>query len=280
MAYQKVLISGSLIEVTTYDRSPKKYTWGTHPLRKKNRSPRPRGTMRRRADNLIRLRRGFVRIVRSNLGGDVPPTFITLTFVRDVPIRDAYACLTGFAARCRKSFGRAFKYIAVPEFQKRGAIHFHILAWGIPQEVILHEEPFESRQLNQYRLNRFYVWANKNGFDITESRGDRTLQHFWALGFVDCMPTDGSEALAGYLAKYMSKAMLDDRLRNERAYICSRGIMRPVSLPGIAVSYSDEIFGIDLSTAIPLHSRQFGTQWLGVGRYASYRLPKSDEKSL
>jgi len=243
MGYMKVLKSGRLLEIYRYEKDlPQKTLFGQSRPRKKNRSKRPRGSERRRGDNLLRLKRGFIRLVRANLGGDVHPSFITLTFERDVPLRDAFTCLSGFARKMRENYGSAYRYIAVPEFQKRGTVHFHLLAWGVPTEVILNE------------------------------RFNRTLQGFWSLGFVDCITTDGSPKLAGYIGKYMYKGMLDDRLRNERAYICSRGIMRSVSLPGIALSYICEDEGLDLSTATPLQDRTFETQWLGVGRYTSYKL--------
>lgn len=240
--YVKVLKSGSLLEVYRYEKEPIKYLWGQAVPRKKNRSKRSRGLNRRRGDNLLRLRRSFIRLVRANLGGIEQPSFITLTCERDIPIKDAFKCLAGFARRGREMFGKTFRYIAVPEFQKRGTIHFHLLAWGVPANTILNE------------------------------RFDRTLQNLWTLGFVDCITTDGSERLAGYIGKYMYKGMLDERLRNERAYVCFGSFVRPVSLPGFALSIIAEDEGIDLSTAKPLQDRTFQTQWLGVGRYTSYKL--------
>jgi len=247
MQYSKMVRSGNILEVYEYEKAPPQTLWGRQAPRKKNRSKGLMRSRRRRWDNVNRLRKTFIRLVRSNLGGAFPPAFVTLTFAHDVPLSDARRCLTAFGNRMGGAF-KGYKHIAVPEFQKRGTIHFHLLAWGIPKEIIYGERDY------------------------------RTLQHFWTLGYVDCAPTDGSEALSGYMAKYMSKAMLDERLRDARAYLSFGDVVRPVLYPGLARAFSEEIFGVELSTLAPLQSRSFSTEWLGEGRYTVYKL--EDDKTL
>jgi len=240
--YTKVIQSGNLLEVYQYEKAPLPVSRRPRKKAQANAYKRPRNLNRRRGDNVLRLSRGFIRLVRANLGGIHRPAFITLTFERDIPLGDAWGCLSAFAKCCRRNFGEAFRYIAVPEFQKRGTIHFHLLAWGLDSETIANE------------------------------RYNRTLQNIWALGYVDCIATDGSPKLAGYIGKYMRKGMLDARLSGSKAYSCFGRIVRPVLLGGSALPFANEIWGIDLSTATPLRERAFSTQWLGEAKYRSYQL--------
>lgn len=231
MAYVKIIQSGNTYEIYKYEKEP------PIPTRKGTKRPRDgqRRLNRRTGLNVERTRKNFIRIVRSNLTGTECPALITLTMRDIVSIGVAYSCLTAFRINLRKKFGSDFRYVAVPEFQKRGAVHFHILFWGLPLEVIQNE------------------------------RGNRIIQNIWALGYVDCLLTDGSPKLAGYLAKYMSKSMQDDRIARQKAYSCTRNIMRPVSHSDyLGFALSDDFFeaGENLLT-----SRTFQTKWMGACNY-------------
>jgi len=231
--YSKVVQSGDLIEVYEYQYEPKPKIRAT----KKSGRPAKRNT--RRKDNVGRLRTGFKRLVRANLGGTERPIFLTLTMVEVVRVDVAYRLLTEFVVRLRRVYGPHFRYIAVPEFQKRGTVHFHTLFWGLPQETIEHE------------------------------RSTRTIQSIWARGYLDCLPTDGSFKLAGYLSKYMSKAVLDGRLSTEKAYSCSRNVLRPMSstLRTIYHNFQDTIPPSSL-----LSSRTYDTFFMGQCTYKCYKI--------
>jgi len=242
MGYTKVIQSGNIIEFYEYQNNLPERRKSTKKGLRRNRS-----SASRRPDHVERLRRNFVRLVRSNLVGTECPIFLTLTMVEVVRIEISYGLLTRFIQRLRRLYGKDFRYIAVPEFQKRGAVHFHLLAWGLPAKI-----------------------------EINESN-NRTIQHVWQYGFVDCFRTDGSPKLAQYVAKYMHKAVFDDRLHLQKAYVCSRNVLRPLSFSSSAVvGASSEIWGIDLSTASPLREKEFSTQWLGKGRYKSFNLEKDE----
>jgi len=232
LGYLKIIRSGSITEIYTYAKAPSSgRKKGTVIDRTRRGSPRPRV-----GANAERARKSFIRLVRSNIGTGEPPALITLTMLDIVRIEVGYSCLSNYIRLLRRRFGKEFKYVAVPEYQKRGAVHFHILFWGLPQEVINHE------------------------------RRDRTLQRAWALGYVDCVATDGSEKLAGYLAKYMSKSMSDERIAGKKAYACSRNIMRPVlatTLTGFE-NLGSEFWAVD---NVLLTEKEFQTEWLGKATY-------------
>ena len=66
------------------------------------------------------------RICKAN--ADIWESFITLTFkenLKDISI--ANKKFNSFVSNVRKK-KKDFKYIAVPEFQKRGAVHYHLLS--------------------------------------------------------------------------------------------------------------------------------------------------------
>jgi len=230
--YTKIIQSGKLVEVYTYASDPPPYR-----PRKKSRFKNPRRYRR----NVERARAAFFRLVRANLGSGPNPAFVTLTMREVVTLQEGWTAFTQFSERFRYNFSNRISLVAVPEFQKRGSIHFHLIVWG----------------LNEYAKNE---------------RNSRQIQNLWQRGFVDCVQTDGSEKIAGYLAKYMRKSMYDIRLIGQKAYTASRSCLRSVSLSSsFQVRHSLEICGVDLSTLTPLQDKSFSTQWLGQGRYRLYK---------
>jgi len=231
----KVIRSGDLIEVYEYAKNL--------PIRRKVRQPdtygkRDRRVGPRREDSIRRAAKSFRRIVRANLGGDEPPALFTFTMYQELSYTASVRVFTKFIVRLRRNHGREFRYIVVPEFQKRGAVHWHALFWGISHEIAKTE---------------------------TETR---YIARLWLAGFCDGLITDGHPKLAGYLSKYMSKAMHDIRLGGKKAYYASRNILRPMCVSSAnVVEYLSEIVGVDNS---PLHTHEFDTQWLGRAIYKQY----------
>jgi len=83
------------------------------------------------------------------------------------------------------------------------------------------------------------------------------------------VPTDGSDKLATYLGKYMSKQLLDERLLAEKAYMYSRNCLRSVSLSGRSISdVAKEQLGVDNSMLQVV--KEFDTLWLGRCVYKKY----------
>jgi hypothetical protein len=259
--YKKVIKSGKVIEIFSYEKAPVR-TGRKHRVREASSNRRPVVIDQRRFDNIKRLRKGFIRLVRANTGRGDANALITLTYSAIVDIETATRNFNQFTGRLRKVFGDTFRYIGVPEFQVRGAVHFHILYWGLPNERIVNESPHWTREEDIGDLGKV-------------ERGTRFIQNLWAYGYVDCVPTDGSEKLAGYLAKYMSKAMLDERLLRKRAYYCSRNVYRPDTFAfATLVNYSEMMWG---KTAKLVKNQDFTSDWLGAGNYK--RLELIDEES-
>jgi len=197
----------------------------------------------KRRDNIFRVKNAFRRLISANLGELERPLLVTFTYrENETSLNVGYSDFNAFVRDCRYHYGKGFKYICVPEFQSRGAVHFHALFWGLPVELLAQE------------------------------RQTRELARFWGKGFVFLKPTDGNERLSSYLAKYMAKAFTDFRLKNQKSYVCSRNMIRPVIGSGFeSKSFVLDEWGVDNS---PILEKTFMTQWLGKGRYRLYKLIK------
>lgn len=183
----------------------------------------------------------FRRLVSANLGESENPVFVSLTYAKSVEdISVGHKDFNAFARNVRNQFGEHIRYVAVSEFQKRGSIHFHALFWGLPAGV------------------------------VDTERDTRLVAGLWKQGFVDLKLTDGDEKIAGYMAKYMSKAFVDSRLYGKKAYIASRNILRPyVEKRAVVISH---VYEHGLSTVEPLQDSTYLTLWLGECRYRLFKL--------
>ena len=200
----------------------------------------------KRQDNARRASLAFRRLVACNLGGLARPLLVTLTYGENfTDLAGAYRHFSSFIQSLRHKYGKDFKYVCVPEFQKRGAVHFHALIWGLPAEIFLLE------------------------------RKDRTLAGLWGRGFVYLKETDGDEKLSFYLSKYMAKAFVDPRLKNQKCYVASRNVSRPIVGSGFLLWFILENYGAD---DMPVVDRTYTTKWLGKGRYRLYKTSNQTEK--
>lgn len=204
LSRSRLVVSGDSFELYQYAR-PFSYNWP--PLRRSasaDESASETLTGERRADNVASARRALRRLITANgdVGRDVRGTtgtphmvkFITYTFARNVcDYAEAMSYWTQYARRLRERFGPQ-KYIAVIEFQKRGAVHYHVLHYSIP-----------------------YIPGLKN-----------IVADLWGQGFIKIKALKKIRSVAAYVSKYLRKAKIDGRLSQKKAFFCSRGLKRPV----------------------------------------------------
>lgn len=254
MGYSKIIIYGNNLEVYEYEKDIVKLLGRIKRSRKRN----PDGEsveidgentlsrqekLGKRQDNARRASLAFRRVVASNLGGSTRPVLLTLTYGDNfTDLKGAYKHFSSFIQSLRYKFKKTFKYVCVPEFQKRGAVHFHALVWGLSKKLVLQE------------------------------RKTRTLAEIWARGFIYLKETDGDEKLSFYLSKYMAKAFVDPRLKNQKCYVASRNVERPEVIVGASPAWPIlEDYGINES--FPVVDREYETKWLGKGRYRLFKIP-------
>jgi len=246
VGYTKVIQSGNYLEIYEYSQ-----TLSTRPKRKRK-SRGFTGTSRtKRYDNVARASKHFVRLIRSNLVRETPPALLTLTCYQKLSHKESWAAFSRFILQLNRLLGRKITYIAVLEYQKRGAPHFHALMWNLPPEL-----PCTGYYDKQRRRFIHTCAATKRC-----ERSTRNLQHQWLRGFVDCIQSDGNPKLATYLGKYLSKQMRDIRFLRKRAYNCSRDVLRPMSASGNSLNeYLEYIIPDEPEVQF---YREFDTHWLG-----------------
>ncbi len=149
--------------------------------------------------NIIRSKLKCQRIAKAN--SKDWKTFITLTFKENIiDVNIANKKLNSFFTSIRRIFND-FKYLCVPEFQKRGAVHYHL---------------FTNIDINDKLL-------------IYEQEDNKKFKHikYWSYGYnkVDNISND-IKKVVGYISKYMTKD-IDDRLFSHHRYYNSKNLNLP-----------------------------------------------------
>lgn len=161
-----------------------------------------------RLDSLARSRDLLIDYASNNC--DLWLSFVTLTFKDNVTDLD-YAnkkfnsWVLSMRRSCKK-MGFEFSYLGVPEFQKRGAVHYHILC-NVPCGSSLIE--YQKDTAN-----------NKKMYDVK----------FWKHGFTSAFDiekdTDDKFNVALYICKYLYKD-LDERLFGHTRVLKSNNLKKP-----------------------------------------------------
>lgn len=155
--------------------------------------------------NIIRSKLECQRLAKANI--DDWKTFITLTFAKNIiDIKLANKRFRYFIDKVQR-IKKDLKYICIPEFQKRGATHYHLLT-----------------NIDIFDKKLIYLQEDNNKFFHIK---------YWNDGFTSVEILTGDvKKIIGYIAKYMTKD-IDNRLFNCHRYFFSRNLNRPV------VSYID-----------------------------------------
>jgi len=125
----------------------------------------------------------FRRLVLANTIGFDNPVLVSLTYREDtISIELSRKDLNAFAKRVCNFFGRSVRYIAVTEFQKRGAIHYHVMFFNLP------------------RVDHSYIQAEW-GYHVWIENVYRT------------------KGLYSYLVKYITKSFQDHRFKGKKRYL-------------------------------------------------------------
>jgi len=175
---------GSTVEITRYEKEVNK-TKKNNSFSIRRKEDFAYGA--RRFDSLRRSKRILVRRVLCAIEDYGVPLLCTFTFdgCATEPIRYTDA-VRKFLLRLSREYKEAV-CIIVPEFSPNKRIHGHALIFGLP-------------------LCWGDIKKGKKRVFYGDERRTRKLAKMWGQGYVDCVQTDGSEKLAGYLGKYFSKA--------------------------------------------------------------------------
>lgn len=193
----KYIVSGDVIERYVYEKNQ---FVGFEP---RNRTGKNKGvnSQENRNKSLYRARSIVSRTINAN---PCLNKFLTLTFEDNVTDLDyANNEFKNWVKRVNYHvFGtkkRVMKYVAVIEFQKRGAVHYHVLC-NLPY--------VEADSLAS-------IW--RHGFiKINKIKGDKER-----FGSSEC------DNVGAYVCKYMTKDNEDPRLVGRKSYLMSRNLDKP-----------------------------------------------------
>ena len=157
-------------------------------------------------------------------------------------IQECNLLFKNFIKRLKYKYNDNLKYLAVIEFQKRGAVHYHVLL-DIP-----------------------YVPQN-------------TLQELWGNGFVYINAIDHVDNIGAYILKYITKDNNDIRLMGQKAYLYSRNLKQPEEVLNHDLKYfsvlEDKILRrYNLNDLKPVYVSDFNTDLLGHCNYKQYNLKR------
>lgn len=170
--------------------------------------------------------------------------FLTLTFADNKT--DVQECNVLFKAFIRKlrevKHISNLKYLAVIEFQERGAVHYHVL------------------------LNIPYI-------------PQKELQNLWGHGFVFINAIEHVDNIGAYIVKYMTKDNTDTRLRGQKAYLFSRNLKKPQKIINHDFDDFDKmekkiIDEYKLDEIQPIYEANYDTEVLGHCEYKQYNLKR------
>jgi hypothetical protein len=188
---RRVIVSGKVCEIYVYEKPVAK----GFAKKSVGRSNAPFTSQEQKQENRNKTAARARAIVRrtANANADTLTKFLTLTFAENLTdIKAASYEFDKFIKRMKTRYPH-LEYIKVTEFQKRGAIHFHLL----------HNLP--------------YVDVNK-------------IAKIWGNGFVKINRIDNVDNIGAYVTKYMNKDCIDKRLAGKKCYTMSKGLKAPVTL--------------------------------------------------
>lgn len=188
---RKAVISGNIIEVYEYEND---IIFGYEDNRKnskgRNSVANDDDKEKNREKVLSRARKDLRRLINCNI--EKYSKFLTLTFADNIQDLDySNNEFKKFIKRVNYKYGIKLKYSAVIEFQKRGAIHYHVVLYNLIQRVNVKE-----------------------------------LQEVWGNGFIKINSIDNVDNVGAYVCKYMTKTD-DDRLVGRKMYFNSRNLNKP-----------------------------------------------------
>lgn len=155
-----------------------------------------------RARSNIRARNMIRRLALANFSNK--SKFLTLTFKENIIDFDQANKMFKAFVRKMKKEQADFKYLAVIEFQERGAIHYHMLC------------------------NMKYTRVEKIRDKWRSVVGE---------GNIDIQRITHVDNIGAYIVKYMTKADADERLVGKKMYQRSKGMDEPKELVGAQAEY-------------------------------------------
>jgi len=196
--YKHAVIYGDYIDVRIYDNV--KITFKND----KNRNYTKSDKGIKRGDSVSRARNNIYRLVQANTykHGKFKPVFTTYTFAQPITdITEANREFKLFIQRINYHLKTKIKYVCIPEIQK-------------------------SRE----KSTGFAVWHFHTVYFNCPFIPKKTHQDIWGNGWARIEIARSVRDVGSYLAKYLSKVIMDSRTFGKKVLFTSRGLIRPIDL--------------------------------------------------
>lgn len=178
---------------------------------------------------------------QKELGTQYNPAFITITYRKqeedlEYSNREFSKFMQRFNYFLQNKIERKISYIAVIEFQKRGAIHYHFLVYDLPYIPKIYDQ----------------------------------LRPLWKHGSLNHKSVQNIKHIGNYVCKYMIKDVEDDRLTGRKCYFTSRSIIKPIRLRN---SEATKELKEMLPTEFIQFENQFEHEYYKATKFSHYELP-------
>lgn len=157
--------------------------------------------------NVMRAKLKCQRLIKAN--DKVWKTFITLTFKENITdLSIAYKKLSNCLRYIKSRIKNDFKWVCIPEYQKSGRVHYHLIT-----NIELNDTHLVSIQNSSGQFYYHLKLWEKIGFNSIEEIKDK----------------DGNDnkKICGYISKYMTKQYIEDSFFNKNRYYSSQNLNRP-----------------------------------------------------
>lgn len=237
---KKYVITGHILEVYTYDY----YIHGKGGFSGIAKGQADIQSALKNYANTNQRRRDKIRRLACTNFNNKYDKFLTLTFKENMTnIEECNLLFKKFIMRLKYTYKLDnLKYLAVIEFQERGAVHYHVLL-NIP--YIPHIE----------------------------------LQDLWGNGFVFINAISHVDNLGAYILKYMTKDNNDTRLMGKKAYLTSRNLKQEETIVNHDIKDFSKIESkiiqkYNLNDLKAVYESKFDTEMLGNCTYKQYNLKR------
>lgn len=243
---KKMIVSGDFVEIFEF-KSCIIYGKKDEPSSNIYVGVKKENTLENRQRSLGAAKGNLKRLINANAGkwedkhGQwFMPVFLTLTFAENITdIKRANRIFSKFKQRLdyeitgkKRSY---LKYVGIIEFQKRGAIHYHVLIFNLPYLENIYDK----------------------------------LEAIWGKGFIIVKPIKNIKTVASYVCKYMTKGKADERLCGQKSYFSSNGLKKPIEI--LNDNEITEILKSDLEN-VEFREDKFVSEFCGETRYRVYNL--------
>lgn len=201
---------------------------------------------------LYRARNEVRRLINANVNRQFDmassvykPVFLTLTFADNIQnITAANIEFRKFIKRLGNYIAKDqayVQYVAVPEFQKRGAVHYHLVIFNLP-----------------------YIKTSK-------------IEDIWRNGFIQIKSIEEVDNIGAYMSKYMTKdSNGDERLHGQKCYFRSRDLYEPIEIKVLSSSPEGQemLKTLESMEMVETFRNEQMSEHYGLIMYTQYKIDK------